>query len=97
MEFHVFRCKKDQDYFVITDDEHAETLGNDVCPAPDDELEKVGVYSEMGEDRVAFDEKIAKEFIRRQGYYRFEAPTFDPVAIPAIFSAGLSGGARRTC
>lgn len=88
MEFHVFRCKKDQDYFVITDDEHAETLGNDVCPAPDDELEKVGVYSEMGKDRVAFDEKIAKEFIRRQGYYRFEAPTFDPVAIPAISQPG---------
>ncbi len=73
MEFHVFRCKKAQDCFVVTDDEHAETLGNDVwtrnyvCPTPDDELEKVGVYSEMGEDRVAFDETIAKEFIRRQG------------------------------
>ncbi len=73
MEFHVFRCKKVKDCFVVTDDEHAETLGNDVwtrnyvCPTPDDELEKVGVYSEMGEDRVAFDETIAKEFIRRQG------------------------------
>lgn len=59
-----------------------------MCPAPDDELEKVGVYSEMGKDRVAFDEKIAKEFIRRQGYYRFEAPTFDPVAIPALSQPG---------
>ncbi len=88
MEFHVFRCKKDQVYFVITDDEHAATLGNDVCPTADDELEKVGVYSEMGKDRVAFDETIAKEFIRRQGYYRFEAPTFDPVAIPAISQPG---------
>ncbi len=67
MEFHVFRCKKDQDYFVVTDEEHAGKLGKDVCPTPDDELEKVGVYSEMGEGRVAFDETIAKEFIRRQG------------------------------
>ncbi len=88
MEFHVFRCKKDQDYFVITDDDHAETLSNDACPTPDDELEKVGVYSEMGEDRVAFDENIAKEFIRRQGYYRFEASTFDPVAIPTLSQPG---------
>lgn len=88
MEFHVFRCKKDRDYFVVTDQEHADTLGSDACPTPDDELEKVGVYSEMGADRVAFDETIAQEFIRRQGYYRFEAPTFDPVVIPAISQPG---------
>ncbi len=88
MEFHVVRCKKDQDYFVVTDDEHADSLGSDVCPTPGDELEKVGVYSEMGGISVAFDEKIAKDFIQRKGYYRFEAPTFDPVVIPTHSQPG---------
>jgi hypothetical protein len=29
---------------------------------------------------VAFDEQLAKNSIRSQGFYRFEARSFDPVA-----------------
>lgn len=34
----------------------------------------------MGKERVAFDEQLAKDSITSQGYYRFEAKSFDPVA-----------------
>jgi hypothetical protein len=34
----------------------------------------------MGKDRAAFNEMIAKDAIKTQGYYRFEAKTWDPVA-----------------
>ena len=81
MSFHVFRCKNDSDIFVVTDDGHVDKVGNHLCPSPDDELEKVGVFSEMGKGkRAAFDETIAKNSIESQGYYRFEAKTFNPVA-----------------
>ncbi len=38
------------------------------------------MFGEIGRDRVAFDEGIAKRSIRQQGYYRFEAKSFNPVA-----------------
>ncbi len=34
----------------------------------------------MGGERVAFDETLAKSSIGSQGYDRFEAKTFNPVA-----------------
>ena len=80
MRFHVYRCKKDQDIFFVTDDAHVKKVTNRLCPTPDDQLEKVGVFSEMGESRAAFDETIARNSIDSQGYYRFEAKTFNPVA-----------------
>lgn len=80
MSFHVFRCKNDQDIFVVTDDAHADQVSSGLCPGPDDELEKVGVFSEMGKNRAAFDETLAMNSINSQGYYRFEAKTFSPVA-----------------
>ena len=81
MSFHVYRCKKDQDIFIVTDDAHADQVTNRLCPSPDDELEKVGVFSEMGKgERAAFDETIAMNSIDSQGYYRFEAKSFNPVA-----------------
>ena len=81
MNFHVFRCKKDQDIFLVTDDAHVSKITNRLCPTPDDELEKVGVFSEMGKgERAAFDETIATNSIESQGYYRFEAKSFNPVA-----------------
>jgi hypothetical protein len=33
----------------------------------------VGVFPELGDDRVAFNEKIAKSAIRGQGFYEFTA------------------------
>ncbi|MEE8507114.1 MAG: hypothetical protein V3S40_12955 [Kiloniellales bacterium] len=80
MEFHVFQCKIDRDYFVVTDAAHANSLTSDLCLTPGDELEKIGVFQEMGKERVAFDEQLAKDSITSQGYYRFEAKSFDPVA-----------------
>lgn len=81
MEFHIFRCNSDQDYFIVTDAEHeAAVLESDLCPTKGDKLEKVGVFGEMGKERVAFDEGIATRSINEHGFYRFEAKTFDPVA-----------------
>ena len=80
MSFHVYRCEKDQDTFIVTDNVHADQVTNRLCPTPEDELEKVGVFSEMGKERAAFDETLAMNSIDSQGYYRFEAKSFNPVA-----------------
>ena len=81
MEFHVFRCTSDQDYFIVTDAAHeAAARQANLCPTRGDKLEKVGVFGEMGKERAAFDETIAKNSIAEHGFYRFEAKTFDPVA-----------------
>ena len=64
----------------MTDAGHAESMTAAVCPTAGDELEKVGVFSEMGAERVAFDEKLARNSIDHQGFYRFEAKSFNPVA-----------------
>jgi len=80
MEFHVFQCRKDRDIFVVTDEEHLDGVTPALCPTPGDELEKVGVFAAMGEERAAFDERLAKNSIESQGYYRFEAKSFNPVA-----------------
>ena len=73
MEFHVFQCRKDQDYFIVTDAAHVEQLYNsEVCPTKGDTLKKIGVFGEMGEERVAFNEGLAKRTIAEHGYYRFE-------------------------
>ncbi|MEE8189218.1 MAG: hypothetical protein V3T80_08425 [Kiloniellales bacterium] len=80
MEFHVFQCKIDRDCFIVSDAAHVEKVSADLCTSPGDELEKIGVFHEMGEERVAFDEQLAKNSIRSQGFYRFEARSFDPVA-----------------
>jgi hypothetical protein len=80
MEFHVFQCKSDRDYFIVTDAAHAESITATVCPTAGDEMEKIGVFSEMGDERVAFDEKLAINSINHQGFYRFEAKSLNPVA-----------------
>jgi hypothetical protein len=80
MEFHVFQCQIDRDCFVVTDAAHLESITPAMCRTAGDELEKVGVFAEMGKERVAFDEQLAKNSIDHQGYYRFQAKSFDPVA-----------------
>ena len=80
MEFHVFQCKIDRDCFIVTDAAHLDGVTSAVCRTPGDALEKVGVFAEMGETRVAFNERLAKNSIDHQGYFRFEAKSFDPVA-----------------
>ena len=81
MKFHVYQCQKDQDYFVVTDESHLSVLTErNICPTSGDELNKIGEYDEMGETRAAFDEGLAKRSIESQGFYRFEAKSFDPVA-----------------
>ena len=81
MEFYVFQCKSDKDYFIVTDAEHeSAVLEGNLCPTEQDELTKIGVFGEMGKERASFDENIAKNSIEEHGFYRFEAKTFDPVA-----------------
>ena len=80
MEFHIFQCVSDKDYFIVTDAEHADDLSPKICPTPGDEIVKIGVFGEMGDKRVAFDEGLAKRSIEHQGFFRFEAKSFDPVA-----------------
>ena len=83
MEFHVFQCKTDKDFFVVTDEAHLDKLNDpSITPTPGDELEKVGVFGEMGEDRVAFNEGFAKRSIENQGFFRFHSKTYDPVGEP---------------
>jgi hypothetical protein len=81
MNFVVFRCRKDPDYFIITDEDHAAGVPSGACPSGGD-LEKIGVFAEQAERRVAFNETIAKNSIAQNGFYRIEAKTFDPVAQP---------------
>ncbi len=89
MEFHVFQCKTDKDFFVITDEEHLDALKNlNVSPTPGDELEKVGVFGEMGKDRAAFDEETAKNSIEKQGFFRFHSKSLDPLGEPPFGMPG---------
>lgn len=73
MKFVVFQCSKDPDYFIVTDEAHRNEMKGGLCPNGGD-LEEIGDFSEMGEERAAFDETLAKNSIKKQGYYRFEAP-----------------------
>ncbi len=81
MRFVIFQCQRDRDMFVVTDDEHAVRLPKELSHLHG-RLERVGAFPEMGEDRVAFDETLAKNSITHQGYYLFEAKSFDAVAEP---------------
>lgn len=78
MIFVVFQCAKDPDYFIVTDEAHRSEVEGGLCPGGG-ELKPVGNYTEMGKDRAAFDETLAKNSINKQGYYRFEAPGFAPL------------------
>ena len=85
MNFHVFQCKLDKDFFVVTDESHLDALNKPgVSPSPGDELIKVGVFGEMGKDRAAFDEDFAKRSIESQGFYRFLSKAYDPLGEPPL-------------
>ena len=78
MKFIVFQCSKSPDYFVVTDNEHIADVKGSLCPGGG-ELKHVGEYGEMGAERAAFDETLAKAAIAKKGYYRFEAPSMAAV------------------
>ncbi len=78
MKFMVFQCSKDPDYFIVTDEAHKGEVKGGLCPNGGD-LQEVGEYPEMGADRAAFDETVAKNSIHKRGYYRFEAPSMAAV------------------
>jgi hypothetical protein len=82
MDFVIFRCSKDPETFVVTDEAHAVSLSADICPTPGGRLEPIGKYAEMGSDRVAFNEAIAKSAIRSRGYYVFGAKSFSTAEWP---------------
>ena len=78
MKFVVFQCTKDPDYFIVTNEANKSQMKGMLCPNGGD-LTEVGEYPEMGSERVAFDETLAKNSIEKQGYYRFEAPSMAAV------------------
>jgi len=85
MEFHVYRCEIDKDFFVVTDEKHPDALKkSNVCPTRGDKLEKIGVFGELGKSRAAFDEGFAKRSIASQGFYRFHSKTYDPLGVPPL-------------
>jgi hypothetical protein len=75
MKFIVYQSSKQPGVFVVTDAEHQDTVREKLGA----EFEKLGEYPEMGKERIAFDETLAKNSIGHQGYYRFEAKSFAPV------------------
>ncbi len=79
MKFVVYRYTDAPDNFLVTDEAHRGTVKHD-AGADDRELEEIGIYDEMGEERAAFNETLAKDSIKTQGFYRFEAKTWNPVA-----------------
>ena len=78
MKFVVFQCSKSPDYFIVTDHHDVADLKGTLCP-DGGKLKEVGEYAEMGQERAAFDESLAKNSIAKQGYYRFEAPSMAAV------------------
>jgi len=82
MQFLVYQYQKDRDCFIVTDPEHEqETLRQASARGP---LEKVGKFAEMGSRRAAFDETLAKNSIREQGFYLFTAKSFAPAGEPPL-------------
>ena len=78
MNFRVYRCTKDPDYFIVTDESHLDKIDGEICPSGGS-IEIVGEFAEMGDIRAAFDETLAKNSIEHQGFYLFEARGFAPV------------------
>ena len=78
MRFVIFRCIDDPDWIIVTDKEHLEAARGEICPSGGG-IEHVGNFEEMGDDRVAFDEKLAKNSIQHQGFYLFQAKGFAPI------------------
>lgn len=78
MDFIIYQCAADPDYFVVTDAAHESKLPQTAGPSKS-ELKRVGTFAEMGKERRAFDERLARNAIDTQGYYLFEATSFAPV------------------
>lgn len=66
MQFHVYQSADQPDHYFVTDQD-AETAK---LPGG---LIDVGMFPELGDKRVAFNEGIAKSAIRSQGFYEFTA------------------------
>lgn len=73
MNFFIYQCTEDSEYFVVTDAAKKDKLDPRECPCCRSELKPIGRFEEMGERRVAFDEAQAKAVIRKQVYYKFHA------------------------
>lgn len=72
MMFHVFQSSNDPNHYVITDEGHMKD-GTTSEKFHLDKMTNLGVYSELGEGRIAFNEHIAKGAIERLGAYEFDA------------------------
>ena len=66
MQFRVYQSPEESDHYFVIDE-------NTVAGKLPAGLIDVGVFPELGDDRVAFNEKNAKSAIRGQGFYEFTA------------------------
>jgi len=67
MRFVIYQLRGEPGVFVVTDTvrDAWDCIGEQFGEA----VERFCELSEMGEENTAFDEKIAKDYILRQGYY----------------------------
>ena len=67
MRFIVYQLRDEPGVFVVTDTFH--DAKNCIGEQFGEAFERFCALSEMGGENTAFDERIAKDFIMRQGYY----------------------------
>jgi len=77
MKFLVLQCSDAPQRFVVTDEAHRSQIDTALCGGGG--LIEIGSFDEMGKERVAFDETLARNSIEAQGYYVFEAASMEPV------------------
>ena len=67
MRFVIYQLRQEPGVFVVTDTVH--DADNFIGDRFGGAFERFCELSEMGEENTAFDEKTAKDYILRQGYY----------------------------
>lgn len=77
MMFHVYRSREDANKFLVTDTDNVRGLATRLST-----MDKVGEFPEMGANRVAFSEKLAKGAIKSQGFYEFSRKGSSVLGVP---------------
>ena len=70
MRFVIYQSREEPGVFVVTDTFH--DARNEIGQRFGARLERFCELSEMGSGNSAFDERIAKTFIKRQGFYALQ-------------------------
>ena len=82
MIFHIYQSREDPAHFLVTDETHLHDRRIRRLTNPPD-MTKVGSFNPMGEERLAFNEKIATSAIRAQGFYEFDSRDAIVMGVPA--------------